>query len=127
MGGSSRHQESSALVAVLVLRGASLDEVKEGQDVWAVCLLRQDERGPVRAEVEGVAVEVSCFAMDLCCDCENELHEHQEFPHTYTGNNRTECARNAKRDGWRFLSGINGGAKTACPKCRELEPRESEI
>ena len=54
------------------------------------------------------------FTLDLYCDHENEKHGWTEFPKQYLGTSFTDCARQAKEDGWI----IRRKTRTAtCPIC----------
>lgn len=57
--------------------------------------------------------------MDLYCDGQHTKEERLRHkyklgwsPAQYTGNNLTECRRDARKDGWRFM-----GNKAFCPDC----------
>lgn len=54
------------------------------------------------------------YSLHLYCDHENGSHRFREFPHEYDGETFSECARAAKKDGWK----INRNERTAtCPRC----------
>lgn len=56
----------------------------------------------------------SGYSLDLYCDHVNPRHGYAEFPHTFTGETFAECARPARKRGWRF----HYKSRTAtCPKC----------
>ncbi len=56
----------------------------------------------------------SGYTIDLYCDHHNGRHGLQEFPWQFTGETFAECAKAAKRCGWK----IHHKKRTAtCPKC----------
>lgn len=62
----------------------------------------------------------SGYSLDLYCDNDPAVtHRWNEFPHQYSAEDRAECRRRAKQDGWR----INWTKRTAiCPKCAAHQP-----
>jgi hypothetical protein len=60
--------------------------------------------------------EVGCYSMNLYCDYKNEAHAFGEFPHEYAGQNRQQCRRSARRDGWVF----RWDTTVQCPKCASM-------
>ena len=59
---------------------------------------------------ENVLPSPGCYTLDLYCMAEG--HEGNE-PHTYMGETRQECDRNAKADGW----AIRRDRIAVCPRC----------
>lgn len=62
----------------------------------------------------------SCYSLDLYCDrlpddpMDDRIHGWNEFPHQFTGETFAECARAARKRGWK----IHRKTRTAtCPKC----------
>lgn len=57
----------------------------------------------------------SGYSLDLYCDRPNSDHGFNEFPHQFNGETFSECAKEARKAGWRF----HRKTRTAtCPKCR---------
>jgi hypothetical protein len=78
-------------------------------------------------------VEVSCYSMDLYCDFgrqtpaygHNDLvppHKFQEFPHQFSGPNRSYCVRAARERGWIFKK----DGRTICPKHSKIIRAQKE-
>ena len=73
---------------------------------------------------------VGCYSLDLYCEnfdiYEREVedkfgHRYDDFPDEFTGYDRAECFRNARKAGWV----INVRKHTAyCPKCSHKKPKE---
>jgi hypothetical protein len=60
---------------------------------------------------------VGCYVLDLYCENKKKypdgIHEHDEFPHTYTSEKGSKARAKARKAGW--IVRLN---KTAlCPKC----------
>lgn len=56
----------------------------------------------------------SGYSLDLYCDHVNDRHGFDEFPHNFTGETFSECAKEARKRGWVFHT----SKRTAtCPKC----------
>lgn len=63
----------------------------------------------------------SGYTLDLYCDHQNDNHRFNEFPWQYTGETFAECARAAKRNGWK----LHHKLRTAtCPKCTKALTRD---
>jgi hypothetical protein len=61
-------------------------------------------------------VIVGCYTMDLYCDAADwqaPPHEFFEFPHQFHAETYGECARQARRRGWR----LTRDDRAICPKC----------
>jgi hypothetical protein len=64
----------------------------------------------------------SVYTLDLYCDRQicpmDSWHSFHEFPHQFTGDTFAECARIARKLGWK----IHHRTRTAtCPKCARAE------
>lgn len=57
--------------------------------------------------------ENSSYVMDLYCDHSDCSHDSEEFPHTFYGETRGECKRDALLYGWQWSR--NRGL--LCPQC----------
>jgi len=73
------------------------------------------QKPPLNADAMQYA---SGYSLDLYCDhfsgFGDEWHEWAEFPHQYVGETFAECARKARKAGWKF----HHKTRTAtCPKC----------
>ena len=75
--------------------------------------------------------EVSAYSMDLYCDegCDEpgygmwpdpHGHKYDEFPHSYIGNTRGGCLKQARRQGWKFCK----DGRILCPKHSGKEPTQ---
>lgn len=73
--------------------------------------------------------EASCYTMDLYCDNRSdpwatviwpldEVHGSREFPAQFSGTDRADCVRQARRTGWLFKR--NGDV--LCPRCSGKTP-----
>ena len=68
-------------------------------------------------------MEVGCYSLDLYCrftgdrpkgsSADARGHMYNEFPHTFTGEPRGECARQARNRGWTFQR----DGEVTCPRC----------
>lgn len=68
---------------------------------------------------------VGCYSLELYCDkAANEtsiyghnrdgIHKYKEFPHTFVGERRQDCEREAREMGWMIN---NKTGICLCPKC----------
>lgn len=57
----------------------------------------------------------ACFTLDLYCDSEGVDHKWQEFPHQFTGHDKTETFRRARDKGWI----LHRDRTATCPKCAQ--------
>ncbi len=66
----------------------------------------------------------SGYSIHLYCDAigpeglSRGPHGYDEFPHEFTGETFGECARSARRTGWRFKR----DGTHICPKCNRPRP-----
>jgi len=65
---------------------------------------------------------VGCYTLDLYCENDGQypdgIHSYDEFPHTYSHENGSQCRSAARKDGWKLTQG-----KAICPKCTRLTKR----
>lgn len=70
----------------------------------------------------------ACYTADLYCDipgcATNRRGGHGLTPTQFTGRTWTDCARQAKRDGWLIGKDKN---TTVCPKCKNAGWRLSDV
>jgi hypothetical protein len=69
---------------------------------------------------------VGCYVLDLYCDYRPQARppDCQRGRHQFTGRNYSECAGEAKKDGW-ILKRTKGAA--FCPNCsKRLSPSEAQ-
>ena len=50
----------------------------------------------------------------------DSIHEFDEFPHEYADENKLECFRQARKDGWKICR----DRRAYCPKCSGKRPKE---
>lgn len=71
--------------------------------------------GAVHVNKGRFKMEVGCYTMDLYCDCDVK-HEYRAFPHQFFGSTRAQCAREAKKSGWKWTN-----KSLSCPSCTKAK------
>ena len=55
----------------------------------------------------------SGYSLDAYCKWSNPYHSFQEFPHSFYGNTKADCKKQARRRGWQ----LHHDGYATCPKC----------
>lgn len=59
---------------------------------------------------------VACYDAHLYCDCDNDAHAFNEFPHEFAGDTKQAAFAEAKGRGWKIMC-RKGWTYAICPKC----------